>query len=680
MKKFLILLIFSITIPLFTIDVFASTETFVYAPVYTEGYTWNLSTGVYESNWFYASTNKMTLQTDNIILDDDVSYILYWNKYGQYLGYNSYTANEQNPEKYLGSVGATITPPSTTKTFAVVQGISGKNTDIPDYGYSYNDIVNNPVYDYVFDSEPLSTVFGSPLMGDYQIPSIYHTDPESILTLADAFEIPDALMHVKNQMYNIADHTAYFTGGLYGIDVLELENLIVNGDFSLDTNFDGIANSWNCYSSSINSIESNGQKLLSSTGSTYMLLRQKTPLTYLSTHSYYGNVLIYKNTSNAMDFRLMNIGGVSRGYFNVVTGVNSSIFTSTENIEYFGIYTGAVLSIEYFIVDNIILLDLGVSPIYTKSQLDDLIAYYGYFEGEALLPDASNASFIDGFMYYNTGDHYSDTVVMDKSYDSNYHQYLPSNDEAYFDDWLQYYFYTDETGNPDFEYGDYVEEYLSGINPYELETYLDYSPSVDGYTPPDWLQHLILLYRDAQIDPNLEHWEWYNDYNVTESNFDYLWQLYDDSLNEVDRFEWYVEYGITSDLLYNSLLDLGLEMDYFSEESFATFSSLSILGEYELTEEVAGNIWDSFDGLFDGGTISGTTIRSLISLVVIIALSVFLLYKGANLAMVLVVDVPIFLFFVIAEWLPTWTGIVLGMISFVLFLLFVVFKSSNSSV
>ena len=461
-----------------------------------------------------------------------------------------------------------------------------------------------------------------------------------------------------------------------GVDDITLTNLIVNGDFSLDSNSDGTADNWTTYHA-INRYISNGIQY-SYSDRVYLisvLYQGDTIINYYYYVSYigYGNVVNYT----------MKVGNSEYVYIGNVEGQRgSSIVKASRTNNGSGFEIGAIVSDlgNVYGIDKIISFNLGLSPIYTKSQLDDLIAYYGYFEGEALLPDVSTASFIDGFMYYNTGDHYSDTVVMDKSYDSNYHQYLPSNDEAYFDDWLQYYFYTDETGNPDFEYGDYVEEYLSGINPYELETYLDYSPSVDGYTPPDWLQHLILLYRDAQIDPNLEHWEWYNDYNVTESNFDYLWQLYDDSLNEVDRFEWYVEYGITSDLLYNSLLDLGLEMDYFSEESFATFSSLSILGEYELTEEVAGNIWDSFDGLFDGGTISGTTIRSLISLVVIIALSVFLLYKGANLAMVLVVDVPIFLFFVIAEWLPTWTGIVLGMISFVLFLLFVVFKSSNSSV
>jgi len=46
-----------------------------------------------------------------------------------------------------------------------------------------------------------------------------------------------------------------------------------------------------------------------------------------------------------------------------------------------------------YYTNDLIILELGTTPIYTKSQLDDIIAYYGYFEGEQTFLNINHTDF-----------------------------------------------------------------------------------------------------------------------------------------------------------------------------------------------------------------------------------------------------------------------------------------------
>ena len=70
-----------------------------------------------------------------------------------------------------------------------------------------------------------------------------------------------------------------------------------------------------------------------------------------------------------------------------------SYYQAVKNNVSFGASNIDVIDDVSYYTNDLIILELGITPIYTQSQLDDIIAYYGYFEGEQTFLNINHTDF-----------------------------------------------------------------------------------------------------------------------------------------------------------------------------------------------------------------------------------------------------------------------------------------------
>jgi len=94
-------------------------------------------------------------------------------------------------------------------------------------------------------------------------------------------------------------------------------------------------------------------------------------------------------------------------------------------------------------------------------------------------------------------------------------------------------------------------------------------------------------------------------------------------------------------------------------------------GEYEYTNDVPDDAFDAFDDLLTDEN------KIIISIVLIVALTIFTAMAGVNFIIIIILDVALLLFFVLAEWLPSWVGILMGGIVFIIFIKTILAKGAD---
>jgi len=182
-----------------------------------------------------------------------------------------------------------------------------------------------------------------------------------------------------------------------GVRIITLTNLIVNGDFSTDSNSDGLADNF-ILRRSINPVLLNNiQRVYGSATNTSMGLQYI--ITILNNNNYYFNLGLYN--SNVLDSPYFVLQSNTGYTYYTISGTNhsnlSALFKNTSgsasSLHLYSVSSTTTLLTDFVEFENFIMFDLGVTPIYTKSQLDDLIAYYGYFEGSIDLVDITDNKF-----------------------------------------------------------------------------------------------------------------------------------------------------------------------------------------------------------------------------------------------------------------------------------------------
>jgi len=623
MKKILVLfLMFFALIPLFN-SVQAETENFVYNFDFADNYEYDLLTGQLKENINFAVTSREILGGEEVIINslNYANYILFWNSSNSYIGYYILNGSIENA-KYLGDVTLqTFTVPEGSKKIAFLINKYAEDSYSGLGGYTYSDIFENPV------------------MADYVIDSQYLVDEESYSTLEEVFG--NALHTLNNTARNSTVWGNFLSlCDTLGIDKITLENLIVNGDFATD-----ISN-WNLFATN-KAVFDNGTALQETSGVSGATYTQYANITGNSIY-FYGEerrnsganasfyILPYEATSGAIielcNPACFNALTVSQWYnFSDIVTLTNDGFRIV-----FGRSSPQTFSLN---MDNIMAFNLGAVPIYTETQIDDLIAYFGYFEGEAIFPDLTDEDLSYYFMYYNT-DHEQTTY-----YDSNVFLYRLQSGTQLFET-------RDEAG-----FNNYIDIYHN--DEYNSTTNLQWGVYFDTITtifPTDLNDNFVLEEEDIYIT-DLP----YRDYYIN---------LFWDYMNEhEDRFEWFIPYGITVDNyteylnIYTLLLD-ETATDYSDLVQLEAYTEREILVPEHPT---ITNFWAFIDDLdiTDLGFIA-------ITLILLIICVVLFAIKKSPISLIILICGFVLLLAITLEWFAVWLALLFVIILFIadLFLIF----------
>jgi hypothetical protein len=170
-------------------------------------------------------------------------------------------------------------------------------------------------------------------------------------------------------------------------------------------------------------------------------------------------------------------------------------------------------------------------------------------------------------------------------------------------------------------------------------------------------------------------WNWFQietAYSITLDNADkaYLWQLYEDAVNEIDRYEWYTQYGMTA-LNYQGMRDAfdNITTWYGSGIAFSVFDNTTV--EYDRVaptppEELT--FLESIEAYIDDLGV-GDFGYFLISMVIMIAIAIVFGLLKAKAVIILIIEAALMVMFAIFGWFPIWLIIVLiiALMAFIFF-------------
>jgi len=156
-------------------------------------------------------------------------------------------------------------------------------------------------------------------------------------------------------------------------------------------------------------------------------------------------------------------------------------------------------------------------------------------------------------------------------------------------------------------------------------------------------------------------------YGAERSEKTYLYQLYQDGLNETPRWEWYSDKGITSTnyaaylSAYNTLLT-----NYSTGIAFATFDGLTVSYDREDVEPyVPPTLLEGIEDYIDNFGL-GQWAYIFISIAIMIVFAVLLGLMHAPMMVMLIVEAALFLLFTIFGWFPVWLVILVVIVLFAL--------------
>jgi len=164
---------------------------------------------------------------------------------------------------------------------------------------------------------------------------------------------------------------------------ITLTNLIQNGQFTTDSNNDGLADNWTNMSSMgmLPSITENGQKFLAN-GATVECMGAYQNVVITQNQKYYVSLTMAKSQADFSQQYIYTLGSGEQSLINNldqnwVSIPQSIIFTSNYNNTSFRFtsYRSYHIQNTFYTMDNVSLFN---SSTYTKTQIDTALANYGY--------------------------------------------------------------------------------------------------------------------------------------------------------------------------------------------------------------------------------------------------------------------------------------------------------------
>jgi hypothetical protein len=728
MKKLLTILILSFALFYFSPSVFAVPTATAYVVDYYDNATWNLETGAYQANTDYAMTGKIRVIGHYVLPDiTNAHYMLVWNSKGYYYGYFTLDGNVDTSAKYLGAwvSGEVSLPGLTTEQlyFALVVNkyATGEHTNLSNGGggyYTYADIFDTPTYENYYmaladdtltsvlanpsetaytDSvltTTLGAVMANPEYLDFVPNSVVVKDALNIgdLSLADSFGYADTVItNIGYDKTSLDNAVAGFTAD--GVTVLSLTNLIQNGQFSVDSNNDGLADNWSIPDGGTPSIVSGVQRVYGNNILYGVSLLQERVLT--GGQNYYYACVGSGNASTDFTRQIYFRTGYDFMYNSTTPFTNlSTIFTSaTNNVQFKYIIrhvpaTIPLPSTAYMAVDNVSLFNSGA---YTKAQIDTALSKFGYltYNTAYSLPDVTDGDFIEsGYAYTGTRD--TSNLIILNLQDLHNDDIMPFASWNSFNEWRAYWTYYEHNAGANFqtlhginralltENGYSAWDMTNAQGTYYTHLYYDGVNEADraewyyfgGVTDETYLYYTF-LYEDAVA--HYDRWEWYLYAGIeNDTEWDYFKDLYADGIAHIDRYEWYDTKGITAENFavnrarYDYLTDR-TPISYANFDNSTFYYLVEPIIEYTLKQKI--NMW-----LEDDLGLSALVINLLALGFMLLALVPLFIFK-AKWFLYIVVELPLFAFFVVMEWFAIW--VVILVVAIAVLAMYFVFGKSN---
>lgn len=299
-------------------------------------------------------------------------------------------------------------------SFDVYYDLTGGG-DSPDsyiYTIEWNEFPTDNIVEDIVDEIFTPTVNNNLYIRMYFDGNMSANDVDKIQTaLEDEIQygtwVPDTYVY---SYYDLHGFTFTEFADYQGVNILELNQLIINGDFSVDSNSDGLADNWSLYQSQTPSLSSGAQRVYGN-GINYNMGLYHTNISVISSHYYYyySDIEYSWTPINGYYYNSISVAPTLIILFDqhadVFTSISQSSATGTASF-----YTrlsdqsSAVIPINEWVQFNeIMLFDLGLTTPYTLSQIDSNIAYYGYLTyGTHELVDVTDSGYATTVSNWNT--------------------------------------------------------------------------------------------------------------------------------------------------------------------------------------------------------------------------------------------------------------------------------------
>ena len=431
--------------------------------------------------------------------------------------------------------------------------------------------------------------------------------------------------------------------GTENITVLSLTNLVQNGQFSNGTT------GWTGGTLSV--VDG---KLNSTAVSQYGATFQSIGAVVAGQNSYFRWTDFF-NSSNQVSVRVQNITATPYTVYYSRSANNTNISDSV--IFTFSASSNAAITITdnragswtTSTLDNVVFFNNIGS--YTKSQIDTALGWSGYltYNTAYSLPDTTDSDFTAGYYYgganigaglyiYDLGDKYNDGSISAQT-------------SGAFDTWLSKW-----------AIGSYT---LSGS---QVTAYNPTALYFAGVDVDEWTDQDISYYKDLYSDAfeQVERYEWFTQYGITSGNYGYYTSLYDDAVNEVERWEWYLWAGVnaTNYTALRASYDF-LDTNYSTTYTFGEFDNLTasytrddIVPIEDMT--VVEKIEDWFENTL-GLAEFADFFYFIISLVLVVIIVIVLALFHAPSIVIFIVGGLTLVLFIAIGWFPFWLAILLTM-------------------
>jgi hypothetical protein len=169
-------------------------------------------------------------------------------------------------------------------------------------------------------------------------------------------------------------------------------------------------------------------------------------------------------------------------------------------------------------------------------------------------------------------------------------------------------------------------------------------------------------------------WNWFQietAYSITLDNADkaYLWQLYEDAVNEVDRYEWYTQFGITSSNYAGMLATYQNLDDWYGDGiGFAFFDNTTV--EYDRTAptppEEKTVVEKIEDYLTEDLNLAGISdfVFGFIAIFITAGIVLLLALLKAHPTIMILFGALFMIMFIVIGWFPFWLALIMVLIVF----------------
>ena len=427
----------------------------------------------------------------------------------------------------------------------------------------------------------------------------------------------------------------------------EFNNLISNGDFSIDSNSDGLADGFSAWNG--NTFLNDGvQNVAWNNVSTYYGISR------LETFIVSGfNMYLYFEISatNVLSVKWYDSVAAAQSIGSVFIGVYSFNFIPYDDITRIGLIDYATSVNDELDLDNIMLFNNSVGVIdLTQIQMDEMMDLFIYVDNIDF-PYIQDQDFNVYYTYYDTDnsnnpiDDY-DRVVVFPRWDI-YESYLLSmNSDLTTTEIYQIIFdtsfYNNEYNSTTLlSYGDYVDTELFLVSPALYYNLFDYE---DKYS-----LDLQESYRDNVMD------------------------LFWSYKNGEERFEFFVDYDITEDNFDGFYSEYLRQLEEITKVSYANLSTMVVSGTmvYSIHEYEISEVLDNF--ILSIG-IDIDFVFVLVSILIFVLSIVVLAVKSAPRNIIILSIMVELLLFVILGWIDKWIILVLALMLFLMVLMVILKK------